>query len=604
MSPTHRGIAGAGLALSMLLGLALSTAGCGTGAGSDPADGEVSSNSIAGTFEDILADRYDELFPDDRVVSVHIRMEDADWEAMQADIAAKEYYRADIEIGDELVPDVAVRTKGSSSLMQAARSETFRAGLKVDFNFFNSARTYQGIKKLCYSNGFSDPTLMKEFLGYEIMASAGIPTPRCCFVDLWVNDTHLGVYTQIEAVDATFASEHFADGNGNLYKPEIATGRLDWTEEDVEAQTAARSSATGGDSATAVPRVSTTTTTESYNVGGGDLEEIIERLGDDAGWIPGRLDTGEETSTSVRNPAGQAGGVFPGAAARRGVFNNASDYLVSVGLKTNEEKADHTHLYGLLEVLNSDPSEVSPDDLEAVLDVDEVLRYVAASVVLVHLDNYMGMGHNYYLYDDRGRFSFIPWDLNMSFGGFNSGLTEAQLLGFYIDEPTAASVDQYPLIGQLIDEPEYMEIYHTYLEELVEGPFSAERMTERIDEIAAVIRPYVENDENVSLVEFERGLTSDITSGSGPVGGRAWAVGGSFIGLVHFVEQRTASITAQLSGTRMACEGDGSGNGGIIGVGGPGGGPAPGFGPGGVAPGVAPRGNIQQGQKPVAPGGG
>ena len=170
-------------------------------------------------------------------------MNDADWTEMQANVRAKEYYKADIWIGDELVQDVAVRTKGSSSLMAAASAGTFRAGLKVDFNFFNQARSYHGVKKLVYNNGFSDPTLMKEFLGYELMAEMGVPTPRACFADLWVNDAHLGVYTQVEVVDGEFVADHFDDPNGNLYKPEIVAGRLNWTEKDALAQTDSSSTA-------------------------------------------------------------------------------------------------------------------------------------------------------------------------------------------------------------------------------------------------------------------------------------------------------------------------------------------------------------------------
>ena len=87
------------------------------------------------------------------------------------------------------------------------------------------------------------------------------------------------------------------------------------------------------------------------------------------------------------------------------------------------------------------------------------MRPLAVSTALVHLDNYTGMGHNYYLYEDGGRFSLIPWDMNMCFGGFNSGLSQDQILGFFIDEPTAAAVDEYPLVAQLISEPEYLRIY-------------------------------------------------------------------------------------------------------------------------------------------------
>ena len=511
--------------------------GCGT-AGGDSGTSQGSMESYAA----ILADRYDEAFPDDLVRTVRILMDDADWRAMQSNLTAKQYYRADIWIGDEMVEDVAVRTKGSSSLMSAASSADFRAGLKVDFNFFNAERSYHGIQKMVYNNGFSDPTLMKEFLGYELMALMGVPTPRACFADVWVNESHLGVYTQVEAIEVSFLSANFDDDDGNLYKPEIQAGALDWTDADVAAEAA---SVSGSSSAT---------TTDSFNVGGGNLVEIIDRLGEDAGWIPGLTGAGHTMTTAA---GAQAGGPM---AQMGGLFNYNADYLTSVGLRTNENYADYSGLYEMLEVLNSDPAEVSTDDLEDVLQVDEVLRFLAVSVALVHLDNYIGMAHNYYLYEDGGRLWIIPWDLNMTLGGFSSGVSDDQILNFYIDEPTAARVDEYPLVQQLLDESEYLETYHSYLQQLIEGPFSVETMTARINEIADLIRPYVEKDDAkfFTTADFEEGLTQNLTS----TGSGMQRMGGSFIGLTYFVEQRTASIAAQLGGALPSGSGDGSGNGG------------------------------------------
>ena len=516
---------------------------------------------VSDAYLELLDGRYDEIFPDDRVLTVHITMDKADRAAMMADLVGKHYYRADICIDGEVVEDVAVRAKGSSSLMQAAFSPDIVAGLKVDFNFFNSKRDYHGIKKLCYGNAFTDPTLMKEFLAYEVMTAMEVPTPRACFVDLWVNDVHQGVFTQVEAVDGYFVAQHFPDGSGNLYKPELAAGRLDWTEADAAAQEAEASGAAGARPPAPAygPASTTTTTAESYRIGGGDLETIIQQLGDDAGWIPGRLDKPRDGS----HPGGSG---RPPRTDPMSLMSVDLEYLVSVGLKTNEDNADHSRLFELLEVLNSDPEKVSADDLGAVLDVDEVLRYLAALVVLVDLDNYIGMGHNYYLYENRGRFSIIPWDLNMSFGGFESGLSEAQLVGLLIDEPTAQSLDMYPLVKQLVKEPECLERYHDYLRELIEGPFSVERMDARIEEIAGLIRPYVAKDRHVSLKRFEEGLDEHL-AGHAP----SWAMGGVFIGLRHFVEERCASINAQLSGERQASYGDGSGNRGGFIIGGPGG---------------------------------
>ena len=552
-------------ALGAFLAAALLAGGCG------PAATIGGPGALAEDYDAILDDRYDDIFPDDRVQTVRIIMDNADWQSMQDNVQVKDYYKADIWIDDELVPDVAVRTKGSSSLMSAASAGGFRAGLKVDFNFFNSARSYHGIKKLVYNNGFSDPTLMREFLGYELMALMGLPTPRACFVDVWVNDAHLGVYTQVESVDGRFLSEHFDDDDGNLYKPEIKAGTLDWTEADVAAEIASTPFPLEG---------GTTITTASFNIGGGDLAEIIDRLGEDAGWIPGWAGTTESTGASTaEGGAGPGGGPPGGPFGPGGFMDYDTDYLTSMGLRTNENSPDHSGLYRLLGVLNSDPAQVSKDDLESILQVDEVLRFLAVSVALVHLDNYIGMGHNFYLYEDRGRFWIIPWDLNMSFGGFPSGLGEGQILGYYIDEPTAGPVDAYPLVEQLIDEPEYLAVYRGYLKKLIEGPFSVERVTARINEIADVIRPYVEEDEQkfYTTEEFEQGLTQNLSAGT-----NMRAPGGLFIGLTYFVQERNASIAAQLSGAEPASQGDGSGNGGVKGLGGVGG-PRP---PAGNVPGI------------------
>lgn len=60
--------------------------------------------------------------------------------------------------------------------------------------------------------------------------------------------------------------------------------------------------------------------------------------------------------------------------------------------------------------------------LEDTANVDNLLRYFAVNTALVNLDSYQGnLKHNYYLYEENGKFNIIPWDYNMSFGGFGVG---------------------------------------------------------------------------------------------------------------------------------------------------------------------------------------
>lgn len=173
-----------------------------------------------------------------QVRTIRIVMAEKDWKWLLANPMAEKYVRADFWFDGRKFSNVAVRPKGNSSLMSVAGSGSKRLSLKIDFNFFNSAQTFYGVKKLCLNNGFSDPTYMREVLSYEIFQEMGLPTPRCSFADVYVNNEHLGLYTQVEAIDKTFLARHFDNPYGNLYKPEIGAALLNWTQEDADKQAA------------------------------------------------------------------------------------------------------------------------------------------------------------------------------------------------------------------------------------------------------------------------------------------------------------------------------------------------------------------------------
>jgi spore coat protein CotH len=328
----------------------------------------------------------------------------------------------------------------------------------------------------------------------------------------------------VEQIDKTFLRNNFNDSTGNLYKPEMPAAYLNWTEADI------------------VDQQETQTAEADVNLGGGNLEDILQAL--ETHESSAEVDTTTDTGQGMDGMGSTSTG----------------DYLEQMGLKTNENKPDHTLLFRLLDVLNNEPDETLPVEIEKVLDVDEALRYIATSALMVHLDNYIGMGHNYYLYDNGGRFVILPWDLNMAFGTFNSGLSSDQLINFYIDEPTSGAVADRPLVARLLSYQPYMDKYHGYLEELLDGAFSVDRMYSRIDELADLIRPYVAADELkfYTTEQFEQSLEEDISQG----GSMGAGMGSSSLGLKSFVEKRDQSVREQLDGARASSSGDGSGNGG------------------------------------------
>ena len=159
--------------------------------------------------------------------------------------------------------------------------------------------------------------------------------------------------------------------------------------------------------------------------------------------------------------------------------------------RTNVDDEGKAAVVEMIKILNSG------ENLEDVLYVDLVLKYHALNTAMLSLDSYMGgMFHNYYLYGEDGKYMIIPWDYNMSFGGFVSGIdqTSGNETQFYIDEPTSGAMVNYPLINMLLLNEDYLQQYHEYLTELITGPLEIETFTARAEELTALIDEYIKND--------------------------------------------------------------------------------------------------------------
>ncbi|ETT66382.1 CotH kinase family protein [Paenibacillus sp. FSL H8-0457] len=211
------------------------------------------------------------------------------------------------------------------------------------------------------------------------------------------------------------------------------------------------------------------------------------------------------------------------------------------GLVMKSKSSNDDVLIDMLDELNNGI------DYEKVLDVDNVLKYVALNVVASNMDSYLGMNkQNYYLYENNGIFSVLPWDYNMAFGGFGGS-------GILIDEPTQGALAERPLIAKLLEVDKYKERYHAILSEMLEGYMQQETFNERVEQLQDLISEHVKQDPRpfYSYEDYEQSIPT----------------------LTSFVEESMDNIQQQLDGT-IPSAGDGNGSGGM----GPGGG-------GGLVPG-------------------
>ncbi|MHA2854611.1 CotH kinase family protein [Paenibacillus lautus] len=226
------------------------------------------------------------------------------------------------------------------------------------------------------------------------------------------------------------------------------------------------------------------------------------------------------------------------------------------GLVMKSKSSNDDVLIDMLDELNNGT------DYEKVLDVDNVLKYVALNVVASNMDSYLGMNkQNYYLYENNGIFSVLPWDYNMAFGGFGGS-------GILIDEPTQGALAERPLIAKLLEVDEYKERYHAILSEMLEGYMQQDHFEERVAQLQELISEHVKQDPRpfYSYEEYEQSLPT----------------------LTSFAEGSMDNIQQQLDGT-IPSAGDGRGSGGGMGPGGGGGLRPDGVRPGGN--GMVPDGN-------------
>lgn len=135
-------------------------------------------------------------------------------------------------------------------------------------------------------------------------------------------------------------------------------------------------------------------------------------------------------------------------------------------LKTNTSSPDYSDVKSLYDALHSSNrtsnSVAWQQDLESVFDVDVFLKWLAANTVIQNWDTYGNMTHNYFLYNNLGVLTWIPWDNNEAFQSGNDAIE--------VDEMTRVSTS-WPLISYLFDVAEYEQTYKDYLREFVDEVF-------------------------------------------------------------------------------------------------------------------------------------
>lgn len=425
------------------------------------------------------------LFDKDSIMSINIVVDEDDWNDLLTNATAKEYIQCDIQINGETYQSVGIRAKGNTSLSSIASDDTTdRYSFKVEFDHYVKNQTCYSLDKLALNNIIQDATYMKEYLSYDLLSYMGIPSSLFSYADVSVNGETWGLYLALEVPEESFAARNFGSSYGDLYKPE--------------------STSMGGGNADANDMKETM---KDFAANRGEMFNQTTQDGNEA--TDGTSGATDRTMPEMLNADGTmdfgqgnkiGGGMFGSGSGCDLVYTgddleNYSSVWESSVFDTTD--SDHERI---VEALKN----ISEGNLDGYLDVDTMLRYIAVNSVLVNYDSYFGnLQHNYYLYEKNGKLTMLPWDYNLAFAGFQMN-DATSAINDPIDTPVSGTtLEERPLVGQVLAVEEYQEQYHEYLNQIVSEYFNSGYWEATIDKVDSLISEYVKDDPSAFYTHDE-----------------------------------------------------------------------------------------------------
>ena len=436
------------------------------------------------------------LFDTSKVHTINILCDDAEWDAMIKAAEDKNYITCDVEIDGELVKNAAIRTKGNASLRAVAKrrdNKTDRFSFKIEFDHNDKETTYHGLDKLALNSMGQDHTLMKDYLTYTMMRDMGVKAPLCSYTMIQKNGKDFAMYLAVEAIEDSFKMRNYGDDNVDMYKPD-ATDKI-----DRQAQTQSN-----------LPTLLRIMNGSYY----ADKTENdrVDILGDFWGGKNGTVGFTKEFNTIVD---------LRWAGDKTETYEDI--WEESVFKCTDEDKQ---RFVDSLNVLNNGKT---VKEKQSVLDTDQLMRYFVVHTFVNNGDSQLGVQHhNFYISDDNGKLSYVPWDYNLAFGAmdFRASIRdmigsdlcldmtpvrlsnvmplEKDLINFPIDTPMYDGENsQLPLLSTWLDTEDGKQQYHKLYDEFIEK-LKACDYEKMIDDTYAMIKSYVEKDAvfyNTTTVE-------------------------------------------------------------------------------------------------------
>ncbi len=217
-----------------------------------------------------------------------------------------------------------------------------------------------------------------------------------------------------------------------------------------------------------------------------------------------------------------------------GIKDADINYRPSYDLKTNKKTSNHEALNLLIDVLASNDIYYKKAFIETYVDLDQLARQFAVSLLLGNPDDIRSMANNYYLYFDivSEKYYLFPYDLDHSLGQgwdgapvFQNQLVDTELYhyGELFTFLSNQSNVNHPLFDIIFQLDQFKSLYETYLQTLLDTTFTFSFFKNFIDQYQSLYQQDIAS----SMIQLQFGYRD----------------------LESFIDNKRISVLAQLNET-------------------------------------------------------
>jgi spore coat protein CotH len=155
------------------------------------------------------------FYQPETIQTIEIFFAQSNWDALldQQAQTTEDYTIADsVRINGTTFVQVGVKYKGNSSYN--ANNAKNPLHIELDHVIDQHYQHYTDIK---LGNGFSDPSYIREALSYDILKNY-MDCPLSNFADVYINGSHIGLYSNDEAINKHFLGTHYYSAESEFVK--------------------------------------------------------------------------------------------------------------------------------------------------------------------------------------------------------------------------------------------------------------------------------------------------------------------------------------------------------------------------------------------------